>query len=146
MMSPKSEDLGHPATATVCQPFRLRLGFGAEAAGSVAGPYVQQRRLHTYVHGHYDAVMRVRGDSELSFTDNFCQGASSMSDHVFKKIEVTGTSTKGQDDAINNALTKAAETVKNMRWFEVVESRGNIKDGKVDEYQVTMKIGFRLAD
>ncbi len=67
-----------------------------------------------------------------------------MPDAVYKKIEVTGTSSTGQDEAIQNAIAKASQTIKNMRWFEVVESRGNIKDGKVDQYQVTLKIGFRL--
>ncbi len=69
-----------------------------------------------------------------------------MSDQVFKKIEVTGTSAKSQDDAIRVAIARAAETVKNMRWYEVVESRGSIKNGKIDEFQVTLKIGFRLEE
>ena len=69
-----------------------------------------------------------------------------MSDAVFKKIEVTGTSAEGQDAAIQNAVEKAAKTVHNMRWYEVVESRGNIKDGKVGQYQVTLKIGFKLEE
>lgn len=69
-----------------------------------------------------------------------------MPDQVFKKIEVTGTSSEGQDAAIRNALGRAAKTVKNMRWYEVVESRGSIKDGGVDQFQVTLKIGFRLDE
>ena len=69
-----------------------------------------------------------------------------MSDQVFKKIEVTGTSTESQDNAIRGAIAKAAETVKNMLWYEVVESRGSIDNGKVGQFQVTLKIGFRLED
>ena len=69
-----------------------------------------------------------------------------MSDSVYKKIEVVGTSSKGQDDAIENALAKAAKSVHNMRWFEVVESRGSIDGGKVGQYQVTLRIGFKLDD
>lgn len=69
-----------------------------------------------------------------------------MSEHVYKKIEVTGTSAEGQDAAIRNALARASKTVKDMKWYEVVESRGAIKDGKVDQFQVTLKIGFRLKD
>ena len=69
-----------------------------------------------------------------------------MSDHVYKKIEITGTSSEGQDDAIRQAIERAAETVKGMSWFEVVESRGKITDGKIDQFQVTLKIGFRLKD
>jgi len=69
-----------------------------------------------------------------------------MTDHSYKHIEVTGTSSKSSDDAIESAIAKAAKTVHNMRWFEVVEYRGNIDDGKVRQWQVTIKIGFRLDD
>ncbi len=69
-----------------------------------------------------------------------------MSDHVYKKIEITGTSSEGQDDAIRQAIKRASETIKGMSWFEVVESRGRIKDGGVEQFQVTLKIGFRLKD
>ncbi len=67
-----------------------------------------------------------------------------MTDHVYKIIEVAGSSAKGTDDAIHNAISKAAETLKNLDWFEVVETRGHITDGKVSHYQVKIKIGFRL--
>jgi hypothetical protein len=63
---------------------------------------------------------------------------------VYKKIELVGTSNKSLSDAIQVAVTRAAETVKNMSWFEVVEQRGAIRDGKVTEYQVTVRIGFRV--
>jgi flavin-binding protein dodecin len=69
-----------------------------------------------------------------------------MSDPVFKKIEVTGCSDKGIEDAIENAVATASKTVRNMRWFEVVETRGTIDGDKVDQWQVTIKIGFRLED
>ena len=69
-----------------------------------------------------------------------------MSDKVYKKIELTGTSTASQDDAIRQALAKASKTVRNMRWFEVVESRGSVKDGKVEQFQVTLKVGFTLDE
>lgn len=67
-----------------------------------------------------------------------------MADNVYKKIEVVGTSTKSLSDAVATAISRAAETVKNMSWFEVVEQRGAIRDGKVSEYQATVKIGFRV--
>jgi flavin-binding protein dodecin len=67
-----------------------------------------------------------------------------MADHVYKKIEITGTSTESSDQAIQNALKRAASTVRNMRWFEVVEVRGDIKDDQVGYWQVTLKIGFTL--
>ncbi len=64
--------------------------------------------------------------------------------HVYKSIEVTGSSTKGTDHAIETAIAKAAESIHNMDWFEVTETRGHITDGKVAHWQVTVKIGFRL--
>lgn len=67
-----------------------------------------------------------------------------MSNKVFKKIELTGTSEESIEAAVNNALAKAAETVRNMRWFEVTETRGAIDGGKVTQWQVTVKVGFSL--
>lgn len=67
-----------------------------------------------------------------------------MSDHVYKKIELVGSSPKGIEDAVTNALTRAGKTIRNMRWFEVTETRGYIENGKVDHWQVTVNIGFTL--
>ena len=67
-----------------------------------------------------------------------------MADHVYKSIEVTGSSQTGVDDAIKTAVAKAAETVRNLDWFEVTDVRGHIEDGAVAHYQVTLKLGFRL--
>jgi dodecin len=69
-----------------------------------------------------------------------------MSAHTYKMIELVGSSTSGADDAIRNAIAKAAQSVRHMDWFEVVETRGHIVDGKVAHYQVTLKVGFRLED
>ncbi|MBD2836906.1 dodecin domain-containing protein [Pseudomonas sp. JM0905a] len=70
-----------------------------------------------------------------------------MSDHrTYKKIEIVGTSRSSIDDAINNAITEASRTVRNMDWFEVVDTRGHIENGKVAHFQVTLKIGFRISD
>ncbi len=69
-----------------------------------------------------------------------------MSDHVYKKIEIVGSSAEGLQPAIENAIAKAGETVRNMRWFDVVETRGQIEDGKIAYWQVTVKIGFRIAE
>ena len=69
-----------------------------------------------------------------------------MGAHVYKKIELVGSSTTGTDDAIRNAIARASESIKNMDWYEVVEQRGHIVDGKIAHYQVTVKIGFRLED
>ena len=67
-----------------------------------------------------------------------------MPDHVYKKIELTGSSSVGIQEAIDNAVSKASETIKNMRWFEVIETRGHINDGKIEHWQVTIKVGFTL--
>ncbi|MGK7311246.1 MAG: dodecin [Candidatus Longimicrobiales bacterium M2_2A_002] len=67
-----------------------------------------------------------------------------MSDHVYKKINLTGSSTESIDDAIRRAVEKASETVRNMRWFEVDEIRGHIENGEVSHFQVSVKIGFTL--
>jgi dodecin len=67
-----------------------------------------------------------------------------MSKHVYKILELTGSSPSGIEDAVNSAIAKAGETVRNMQWFEVLETRGHIQDGKVAHWQVTMKIGFTL--
>jgi flavin-binding protein dodecin len=67
-----------------------------------------------------------------------------MSEHIYKVIELVGSSTEGSDDAIKNAIARASETVKNLDWFEVVESRGHLADGKIAHYQVRLRVGFRL--
>lgn len=69
-----------------------------------------------------------------------------MSDHIYKKIEIVGSSANSLEEAIENAVTRAAQSVKNLRWFEVAETRGHIEDGKVSHYQVTLKIGFTLEE
>lgn len=67
-----------------------------------------------------------------------------MSEHVYKIIELTGTSPKDIEDAVKNAVTRAGETVRNMRWLEITETRGHIENGKIAQWQVTIKIGFTL--
>ena len=67
-----------------------------------------------------------------------------MSVHTYKIIELVGSSSEGSDHAIRDAIGKAALTVKHIDWYEVVDSRGHIVDGKVLHYQVTIKVGFRL--
>jgi flavin-binding protein dodecin len=67
-----------------------------------------------------------------------------MNDHVYKMIEIVGSSTKSTDDAIEQAISKAADSLHNLDWFEVTETRGHIADGKIAHYQVKLKVGFRL--
>lgn len=67
-----------------------------------------------------------------------------MSEHVYKIIELVGSSTEGSDDAIRNAIATASQTLRHVEWFQVVETRGHVEDGEVAHFQVTLKIGFRL--
>ncbi len=69
-----------------------------------------------------------------------------MSEHVYKSIEITGSSTVSVEDAIGKAITKASKSLHNLRWFQVSEVRGNIENGRVGYWQVTMKVGFTLDD
>ena len=67
-----------------------------------------------------------------------------MSDHVYKKIELVGSSSSSIEEAVQNAVARAQKTVRNMRWFEVIETRGHIENGKIDHWQVTIRAGFTL--
>lgn len=67
-----------------------------------------------------------------------------MSDHVYKIVELAGSSTTGTDDAIRQAIETAAKTLRHADWFEVTETRGHVAEGKVAHYQVSLKAGFRL--
>jgi dodecin len=69
-----------------------------------------------------------------------------MKDHVYKQIELTGTSTTTMEDAVNKALKRAHKTIKNLSWFQVTETRGSIDKGKVQHWQVTLKVGFAVED
>jgi len=69
-----------------------------------------------------------------------------MAEHVYKKIEIVGSSPNGFEKAVQNALGRARKTIRNMRWFEVGETRGYIEDGKIAHWQVTLKIGFTLDE
>ena len=69
-----------------------------------------------------------------------------MANHVYKTIEITGSSPKGIEDAIEVAVAKTAKTVHNLRWFEVCDTRGFIENNKIAHWQVTLKIGFTLDD
>lgn len=69
-----------------------------------------------------------------------------MPDHVYKTVELVGSSSKGFDDAVNTAIDRAATTVRNLRWFQVTETRGHIQEGRIAYWQVTVKVGFTLED
>lgn len=69
-----------------------------------------------------------------------------MSEHVYKTVELTGSSRHGVEDAVNNAINRAGKTLRNLRWFEVTDTRGHIEGGQVAHWQVTVKVGFTLED
>ena len=69
-----------------------------------------------------------------------------MSDHVYKIIELTGSSARGTDDAIRNAIARAGQTVRQLRWFEVTDTRGHIENGEIAHWQVTIRVGFTLDE
>jgi flavin-binding protein dodecin len=69
-----------------------------------------------------------------------------LTDHVYKSIEITGSSTAGITEAIDRGIQKASQTVRHIDWFEVTEIRGHVADERVAHYQVTMKVGFRLEE
>ena len=69
-----------------------------------------------------------------------------MSDHVYKTVEVTGSSAESVDDAVRKAVGKASQSLRSLEWFEMLSVRGHIVDGKVGHFQVTMKVGFRLDE
>ena len=69
-----------------------------------------------------------------------------MEDHVYKIVQLAGSSETSIEEAIQSAITRAAQTLKHLRWFEVLETRGHIEDGRVRHYQVTLKVGFTLEE
>lgn len=69
-----------------------------------------------------------------------------MADHVYKHIELTGSSQKSIEDAVQNAIARANKSVRNMRWMQITETRGHIENGKISHWQVTVKVGFTMED
>ena len=72
--------------------------------------------------------------------------AIAAKDHIYKILELVGSSEKNIEDAIQNAITRASKTIREMKWFEVLETRGHIENGKVGHYQVTLRVGFTLEE
>ena len=69
-----------------------------------------------------------------------------MTDHIYRIVQIAGSSEVSLSEAIQNAITRAAKTTRHLRWFEVVEQRGEINNGKVNHYQVVLKVGFQMED
>src|SRR6266851_2040529 len=73
-----------------------------------------------------------------------CAQEGFMDDHIYRVIEIVGTSQKGIDDAVKSAIQRANSTLRNLRWFEVARTSGHIADGKIEHFQVTLKVGFTM--
>ena len=69
-----------------------------------------------------------------------------MSNHTYKKIELVGSSPVSIEDAVQNAISKASKSLRNLRWFEILETRGHVEEGKIGHWQVTIKVGFTLDE
>lgn len=69
-----------------------------------------------------------------------------MPDHVYKSVELTGSSTRGVEDAVQSALRRASKTLHNLRWFQVTDVRGHLEDGAIGHWQVSLKVGFTLDE
>jgi flavin-binding protein dodecin len=91
---------------------------------------------------HALAVRRARELKGVPASGRF----AGMSEHVYKSVEITGSSPEGVTPAIDRAIAKASETLRHLDWFELTSVRGQIVDGRVGHYQATLKIGFRLED
>jgi flavin-binding protein dodecin len=100
---------------------------------------LRSTRLHCVRRRRVNAGNCAGGNSPLPLKQEDC-----MEDHVYKITELTGSSPKSIEDAVNQAVTRASKTLRNLRWFEVTETRGHIDKGKVAHWQVTVKIGFTL--
>ena len=83
---------------------------------------------------------------ELYIQRRYAMPVTEMKDHVYKILELVGSSEKGIEDAIQNAITRASKTIREMKWFEVVQTRGHIEKGSVRHYQVTLRVGFTLEE
>jgi dodecin len=85
-------------------------------------------------------------DDEKPLTRRFAMPVTADKDHVYKILDLVGSSEKSIEDAIQNAVTRAAKTIREMKWFEVVQTRGHIENGAVRHYQVTLRVGFTLEE
>jgi len=74
------------------------------------------------------------------------KGATAMTEHVYKQIEITGSSPISSDEAVRNAVSRASKTIRDMRWFQIIDTRGHIEKNAVAHWQVTIKVGFTLEE
>jgi flavin-binding protein dodecin len=101
-----------------------------------------KRCRHATSQGRGGSVSRVRAQPRSLIRED----AMAMDDHVYRIIEISGSSQSSIEDAIQNAVGRAGRTLRNLRWFEVLQTRGHLEGGKVEHYQVVLKIGFTIDD
>jgi flavin-binding protein dodecin len=119
---------------------------GRRQAGMIGFEGVLLNNRNRAGHIHFERGGVLGNQSLLAGGSGAWLGWTAMSDHIYKKIELVGTSPESIEEAVNNAVAKAGKSVHNMRWLEVVETRGHIEDNKVAHWQVTVKIGFTLDE
>jgi flavin-binding protein dodecin len=94
---------------------------------------------------HDRIKVRLGGDKPEILQRRFAMSdITEMKDHVYKILELVGSSEKSIEDAVQNAITRASKTIRYMKWFEVVQTRGHVENGSVRHYQVTLRVGFTL--
>ena len=114
--------------------------------GILASEEAHADDLASFAGGPEGLILFGQAVCRTSFAINKRFQESNMSNNVYKTIELTGSSTKGMEDAVSTAIAKASTSVRNIDWFEVIETRGHVENGKVAHWQVTIKVGFRLED
>jgi flavin-binding protein dodecin len=119
---------------------RRRVTALASAISGVLLPLSKRRILNVYVPSSRPIDFAIREQhSNQSMEAN-------MDSHIYRVIELVGTSEKGIDDAVRMAIERAHKTIRNLRWFEIALTSGHIEDGKVQHFQVTLKVGFTMED
>jgi dodecin len=90
---------------------------------------------------------RTRNSFKMDWpTAEFAMPPTETTDHIYKILELVGSSEQGIEDAIQNAIARASKTVRELKWFEVVQTRGHVENGSVRHYQVTLRVGFTLEE
>jgi dodecin len=106
--------------------------------------YENLNRRWTQLYAETGVTAKARSSTHLPSSRHAKGLISLMSDHIYKKIELVGSSPNGIEEAVNNAISRADKTIRNMKWFEVVEMRGHLENNKIAHWQVTVKVGFTL--
>jgi dodecin len=103
--------------------------------------------IRVEVRGKQAEICNISDNSRFRFrAGGYLARVEAMSTHIYKKIELVGSSPNSIEEAVQNAVSKASQSLRNLRWFEVVETRGQIENNRIAHWQVTIKVGFTLED